>query len=156
VAILVLQSIEIRYRTEERGGAAATRRARLPRGVLLPAVPEDDSFRHVVRLDSWGDYVPRASCSRLRIVEDEITVDGVAITRTARGLLLPGDEVPIDRWVRMLTNGIEGGFEHRWYRESSHNLGLFREPPEINVFTGEPPAVRDRRSDFLRNGQVRR
>ena len=74
--MIVVQLVEIGWTKRSRGGPGAERRARLPRGFRLPAIPAP-FLLHQVSLDEWNDFAMREReerGERPRAVERALTL----------------------------------------------------------------------------------
>ena len=162
---IAIQLLTVRYEKQHRGGAGARARAELPRGLPLPVIA-GRGVLHECTLNPVGE--PRTRHEELperadggTIVQGRylarVTDGGLALHRYSGtdpwqgGIILESD---LDQWVRLITNS--GSPTGRWFEEVTINLGRFAEPPDGEVFLGEPSRLADHRRDLLRNGYSER
>jgi hypothetical protein len=158
---LAVQTIDISYGKRERGGEAAARRARLARGLPLPAI-DGAGVLHDCRLAAWTDYEPHTMASGVPVRDGVVHIGGRVQLRLGDRLVFakePGVdgwktgvlfELPADAWGRVVWNEIRADSERRWFGEVIVNAGLFAAPPDADVFLGTPAQARDLRRDLLR------
>lgn len=159
---LAVQVIDVSYTKRERGGEAATRRARLPRGLPLPAI-EGAGVLHDCRLAAWDEYEPRTMVSGVPVRDGVVAIGNRLVLRVGDRLVFAGNpgaetwktdpifELALDGWGRVIWNELRHDAESRWYGEVIVNAGQFSTPPDADVFLGTPAETRDARRDLRRS-----
>ena len=165
--ITVVQCIEVEYGNAGRGGEGAARRARLPRGVVLPSFTGDTLF-HVLRCAEWTNYEPAAQVSGLPVVDGQCEIKPWLLLRWVAGgvelfrrpsssawLRTNTIAIPAGQWTRVLKNEYRGNYDRRWHGDMTVNVGVFDHDPPHGVFLADPPELVDLRRDLLRKQNLR-
>jgi hypothetical protein len=155
---VAIQLIEIEYTKDERGGAEATRRARLPRGLPLPVIA--GGVVHECRLASRDYYEPRTTLAPVAASGGRITICDRLRLGIGENLSFAGDpgaetwkrvslfDTAVDTWGRVIWNEVRQTHDARWFAELIVNAGMFAVPPPADVFGGEPGMMRDLRREL--------